>query len=174
MEQSHSAEAILFSTSQENPRILWNPEVHYRIHSSRPLYLSWAKSIQSMLSHPTSWRPILILSSHLRLGLPNGLFPSGFPIETLNKPLLSPIRAAYPAHVLLSRFDHPDNNRWRVHIITLLIIHSLVHSPLTSSLVGPVKCNHLIKKSLHIPMSHHGFHRDSFTYFIEEPKYQIS
>ena len=28
---------------------------------------------------PTSWRSILILSSHLHLGLPNGLFPSGFP-----------------------------------------------------------------------------------------------
>jgi hypothetical protein len=25
----------------------------------------------------TSWRSILILSSNLRLGLPNGLFPSG-------------------------------------------------------------------------------------------------
>ena len=29
--------------------------------------------------HPTSWRSILILSSNLRLGLPNCLFPSGFP-----------------------------------------------------------------------------------------------
>ena len=28
--------------------------------------------------HPTSWRSILILSTHLRLGLPSGLFPSGF------------------------------------------------------------------------------------------------
>ena len=26
---------------------------------------------------PTSWRSILILSTHLRLGLPSGLFPSG-------------------------------------------------------------------------------------------------
>jgi hypothetical protein len=36
-----------------------------------------------MPSHPTSWRSILILSSHLRLGLPSGLFPSGLPTRTL-------------------------------------------------------------------------------------------
>jgi hypothetical protein len=43
--------------------------------SARHLYLSWASSIQSIPPHPTSWRSILILSSHLRLGLPSGLFP---------------------------------------------------------------------------------------------------
>jgi hypothetical protein len=36
---------------------------------------------------PTSWRSILILSSHLSLSLPNGLFPSGFPTRTLCTPL---------------------------------------------------------------------------------------
>jgi len=40
--------------------------------------LSWASPIQSIYSHPTSWRSILLLSTHLRLGLPSGLFPSGF------------------------------------------------------------------------------------------------
>ena len=47
--------------------------------SARHLSLSWASSIHSIPPHPTSWRSILILSSHLRLGLPSGLFPSGFP-----------------------------------------------------------------------------------------------
>ena len=50
------------------------------------LSLSWARPIQSIYPHPTSWRSILILSTHLRLGLPSGLFPSGFPTKTLYTP----------------------------------------------------------------------------------------
>ena len=41
------------------------------------LSLSSATSIQSMPPHPNSWRSILILSSHVRLGLQSGVFPSG-------------------------------------------------------------------------------------------------
>ena len=37
------------------------------------LSLSWTSCIQSLPPHPTPWRSILILSSHLRLGLPSGL-----------------------------------------------------------------------------------------------------
>ena len=75
-------------------------KVHYRIHKC----ISWASSIQSILPHPTSWRSILILTSHLRLGLPNGLLPSDLLTETLYTPLLSPIRTAYPAHLILLDF----------------------------------------------------------------------
>ena len=52
--------------------------------SARHLSLSWAYSIQSPQPLPTSSRSILILSSHLRLGLPGGLFPSGFLTKTLS------------------------------------------------------------------------------------------
>jgi len=42
----------------------------------RHLSLFWASSIQSIYPHPTSWRSTLILSTHLRLGLPSVLLPS--------------------------------------------------------------------------------------------------
>jgi hypothetical protein len=36
MEQSVSLEANRFSASQEIPRILWNPNVHYRVYKRLP------------------------------------------------------------------------------------------------------------------------------------------
>jgi hypothetical protein len=42
-----------------------------------------------------------MLSTHLPLGLPSGLFPSGFPANHLYTFLFSPIRATCPAHLIL-------------------------------------------------------------------------
>ena len=84
--------------------------------SARHLSLSWAISIQSIPQHPTSWRSILILFSHLRLGLPSGLFPPGFHTNTLYTPLLSPIRVTCSAHLILLDFIT------RIMIILMTII----------------------------------------------------
>ena len=54
--------------------------------SVRQLTLSWSSPIQSIYTHPTSWRFILLLSTHLRLGLPSGLLSSGFPTKILYTP----------------------------------------------------------------------------------------
>ena len=70
----------------------------------RHLSLSWASPIQSIYPHPTSRRSILILFTHLRLGLPTGLLPSGFPSKTLYTPLSSLIRATCPTHLILLDF----------------------------------------------------------------------
>ena len=100
-------EANRFSASQEIPRILWNPKFITAFTSARPLSLSWASLIQSILPHPTSWRSIWILSSHLSQGLPKDLFPSGFSTKTVYSSL--PHHTRYvprPSHS--SRFLWPE------------------------------------------------------------------
>ena len=99
MEQNPSWEANQFSASQENPRIYGTWRFNTAFTSARHLSLSWASSIQSMSPHPTSWRSIS--SSHLCLGLPSGLFPSGFPIKTLYTRLFSHMCATCPAYLIL-------------------------------------------------------------------------
>ena len=86
MVQSPSWEANWFEASQDFPRISWNPNVHYCNHKCPPPLSILGSQIQSIYPHPTSWRYVLILSTHLRLGLPSSLFPSGFPTKTLYTP----------------------------------------------------------------------------------------
>ena len=93
------------------------------LHSQVPITCPYPKPDQSSLCpHPASWRSILILSSHLCLGLPSGLFPTGLPIKTLYTPLLSPVCATSPP-IHFSRFDPPNNIWWGVQIIKLLVMY---------------------------------------------------
>ena len=104
MDQSPSWAVNSSSANQEIPHILWNPTVHFRSQKCPPLPVPiLSRIIPVHASHPTSWKSILILS-HLFLGLPSGLFPSGFPTKTLCAPLLSLIRATCPAHHILLDF----------------------------------------------------------------------
>jgi hypothetical protein len=102
IQHSPSWEANRFSASQEIPRILWNLKVHYRIHKCPPPVPILSQLDPVHTPYSTSWRSILILSSHLRLSILSGFYPSGFPTKTLYTPLLSPIRATRPANHISS------------------------------------------------------------------------
>ena len=69
------------------------PKAHYRVYKCPPPVPILSQIIPVHAPHSTCWRPILILSSHLCLGLPSDLFPSGFPIKTLYATLLSHMHA---------------------------------------------------------------------------------
>ena len=117
------------------PAFHWTRRFITTLTSVRHLSLSWASPIQSIYPHSTSWRSILILSSHLRPGLPSGLFPSGFPTKTLYTPLSSPIHFTCPAHLILLDFITRTElgEEYRSFSSSLC---NLLHSPVTSSLFG--------------------------------------
>ena len=56
---------------------------------------------QFLVLIPISLRSILVMSSHLRLGLPKGIFPIGLPVKILKAVLPSSILATWPAHLNL-------------------------------------------------------------------------
>jgi hypothetical protein len=63
-----------------------------------------------------------MLSSHLRLGLPSGLLPSGLPTKMLYAHLTSPHAHHMPRQSNPPCFDHPNNTGRRVQIMQLLIM----------------------------------------------------
>ena len=103
-------------------------------HAQQPTTCPWVTSIQSLPPHPTSWGSNLILFFHLRLGLPSGHFLPGFPHKILYKPLLSPIRATCPTHLIL--LDFITRTIFGEYWLRSSLC-SFLHSPVTSSLLGP-------------------------------------
>ena len=136
MVQSPSWEANWFAASQEIPRISRNPKVHYRTHKRPPPV--------PILGQPN---PVHITTSHLLEIHPNIIHPSmprspqwspypRFPHQDPIHPFSSPIRATYPAHLILLYFITRTilGEEYKSFSSSLC---NLLHSPITSSLLGP-------------------------------------
>ena len=86
--------------------------------------------------HPSSCTSILILSSHIHLGLPSGLFPSGFLPTTLYASLLSPICITCSTHLThLNLITQTLSGEKYISLSSSS--SSFLHSPVTSTLLGP-------------------------------------
>ena len=136
------------------------------VTSARRLSLSWASSIQSIPTHPTSGRYILtlilltwrkwrtpnnaskwqmgfnsafkglILSTHLCLGLLSGLFLSGFHTKTLYTSVLSPCTLHAQPISFFSDFITRTILGEQYGLLSSSLC-SFLHSPVTSPLLGP-------------------------------------
>jgi len=136
MKQCPSWEANLFSASQEIPCILWNQEVHYRIHKCAPP-VHILNQIDPVCT-PTSHFLKILLSIFLPYtpGFSKWSLSAGCTTKTLYTTLLSPISATCPSHLTI------------LHLITWTLLgdeyvslskslSSFLHSPATLSLLGP-------------------------------------
>ena len=136
MVQKPSREANWFAASQEIPRISRNPNVHYCTHKRPPPV--------SILGQPY---PVHIPTSHLLEIHPNIIHPSTprspqwspslrFPHQDPKHTPFSPIRATFPAHLILLDFI-TRTKLGEGYISFSSPLCNLLHSPVTSSFLDP-------------------------------------
>jgi len=124
MEQSPSLTPNRSWYSQATLRILWNPKVQYHINNSAPVPIlnqNWPVHAPT----PTSWKFILILFLIFQM----------VSFSHISPPLLSFIRAAYPAYLILL-----DLMNWIIigeeHRSCSSSLSNFLHSPVNWSLLG--------------------------------------
>jgi hypothetical protein len=122
MELSTTREPASCVATRLFPSILWNPKVHYRVHSI-PLRVSILSQFTS--PHSICAITILLFSTHLELDHLSSRFPSGFPSSKLYMFLFPNIRATCPAHLI------------HINLITLIILGVMQVFPPSRHFIPP-------------------------------------
>jgi hypothetical protein len=132
MEQSPSWEPNRFEAIKEIPRILWNPNVHYRIHNCQPpvSILSQPNPVHTPTSHFLKIHPNIILPS--TPGSPQWSLSLRFPHQNPTHASLLPHPRYIPRPSHSSRFYPQHNIWWGVQNMKLFIMK---FSPLPCYLV---------------------------------------
>ena len=162
MVQSPPWEANWFAASQEIPRTSRNPKVHYRTHK-RPLPLSilgQPNPVHIPKSYLLEIHPNIIHPSTPRS--PSGLFPCGFSHQDPIHPLFSPICTTCPGQLILLDFI-TRTILGEVFKSFSTSLCNLLHSPVTSSLLGPNTLLNTMFSNILSFLSFRWFQRPSFT-----------
>jgi hypothetical protein len=133
MQQIPSWEASIWQAREENLAV-YGTGKFVTVFTTVCHLSSWARQIRSMSSHITASKPVLRLSSHLRLGFPSCILSSDFIIKILHAFLFSSVLDACPAHLI--RFDLITRIIFgKEHWSLSSTLCSLLQSPVTSYLL---------------------------------------
>jgi hypothetical protein len=152
MELSTTREATSCKATRWFPNILWNPKVHYRIYKISTPVPILSQTVHSTPPHSISTKSILILSIHLRFGLPSGRLLSRSPTNSLYSFLFSPsCYMTHPSHLfLLDRSKYT----WRRKKITKLLVMQFFQPLYPSSLFSLNILFNTLFSNTHSPCFH--------------------